>query len=98
MILCRRKYSAKMCYGYFGVFGIVRRTSHRRVALLEFIEARVIGMQIDQPAADDRGDGRAVHRASVKRSVAALRLGPVDVEDPFQLRIENRHVRMRTLL
>ena len=63
-------------------------------SLLQLVDAGVVGMNIDQPPADDRRDGGAVQRASVKRRVAALRFRAVHIENPLELRIENRDVRV----
>ena len=69
-----------------------------RTALLPLFETCVVRMEIDQPPADDRGYRSALHCASVERSIPALRLRTSRGKHPFNLRVENRNVRVRTLL
>ena len=74
-----------------------KKTLDRSVALHGFVDARVVGMEVDEPAANDRRHGRAVHLPPVKRRVAAFRFGATHVEDPLEVGIEKRYVRVRVL-
>src|SRR4051794_40135294 len=54
-------------------------------------------MEIDHASADDGRDCRAMHRATVEGRVATLRLRATHVEDPLEIRIEKRYIRVRVL-
>src|SRR4051812_36396756 len=66
-----------------------------RVTLLQFSDAAVVGMQVNQATSNDRGNGCTVHLSSVKWRVSAFRLRTIYIENPFKLWIENREVRVR---
>src|SRR6185503_6226623 len=68
--------------------------TNRRGALLWLVDARVVRMKIDQSPADDRRYCRTMHRAPVKWCVPALRLRTFHVENPFEVWIQKRHVRV----
>src|SRR5262245_24257075 len=86
------KYSGEVVLRLWRNYSELIRGSDGCAPVFQFADPAVVGVKINEPAADDSGDGSAVHRASVKRCVSALRLGTVNVEDPFELRIENRNV------
>src|SRR5688500_7302449 len=67
----------------------------RRLASVRFGATREVGIELNQPPADNRRYCRASRFPAIKRCVAAFRLRRSCVKRPLVIRIENSDVRMR---